>query len=104
METFAFLTIFLLETKRYLTNFTDKEKIHAAEKASGICRGLGWTLEKDVSELPTVPNGHFDNQTYCPDNDDTLDAYFIWKATRDAGQRTIGTDLASGEESKSFDE
>jgi len=95
-------SIVLWETARYVITFTDKKKIRAVKKAREICSGLGWTLEKDVSDPPKVPVGHLDNQMYWLDNEDTLDAYLIWKTTREEGKETIGKELQSGEGGEKF--
>jgi len=94
-------SIVLVETVRYLINFNDKEKIEAVENVRKICRGLGWTLEKDVSEPPKVPVGHLDNQMYWLDNEDTLDAYLIWKPLNVKDEET-SCDNSAGKKSKSF--
>lgn len=95
-------SIVLVETPRYLITFTDQEKTQAAEKYRKIGRGFGWTLEKDISEPPKVPGGNLNDEMYWLDNEDTLDAYLIWKPTRDEVNEKIGTELACGEKAKSF--
>ena len=95
-------SIVLLETARYLINFTDKEKIEAAENVKERCQGLGWTLEKDISEPPKVPIGHLDNEMYWLDNEDMLDAYLIWKARKGRGEETICENFASGKKIEKF--
>jgi len=89
-------SIVLLETPRYLITFTDEKKAQAAEKSRQTCRGLGWTLKKDVSAPPKVPNGNLNKQVYGVDNEDTLDAYLIWKPTSNEVNEKIDRELACG--------
>jgi len=86
-------SIVLLETARYIITLSDKEKIKAVETAREKCRDLGWTLEKDVSEPPKVPVGQMDREIYWLDDEDTLDAYMVWKATTSQIKETIAKKL-----------
>jgi len=87
-------SIVLVETTRYLITFTDKEKIKATEKVTEMCQGLGWKLEKDVSEPPKLPIGHLSNEMYWLDNEDRLDAYLVWKVIIDKHKEAIDTESA----------